>query len=147
MLYERVMSSSTINEVRTATWKKFSKANLLENALHSRPANEPKPAPPTIRWQQCSSRAINRIAKIIFKQTPRDFPTSYWCPYTAGLLRGSVATRDKWLLRQNVHPCLRETMVRRMACISEMLGERRRDVIRGIRQAGGVYIDSIGVAG
>ena len=40
-------------------------------------------------------------------------------------------TRDCWLLRQKVPPCLRETMGRRMACISEMLGERRREGAEG----------------
>ena len=35
--------------------KKVPNVNLRENALHSRPANEPNPAPPTIRWAQCLS--------------------------------------------------------------------------------------------
>ena len=43
---------------------------------------------------------------------------------------------DPWRLATvgcyaRVLPCLRETMERRMACISEVLGERRREGMRG----------------
>ena len=76
------------------------KANLLENALHSLPANEPKPTPPPSAGTIVAAGAINHMVNIKLKRIPRDFPMSYWCPYTAGLLHGSVATRDCWLLRQ-----------------------------------------------
>ena len=66
--------------------KKVPNVNLRENALHSRPANEPNPAPPTIRWHNVA--------------------------------------------------------VRRMACISEMLGERRRVMMRTRDAKRRVYITS-----
>ena len=66
--------------------KKVPNVNLRENALHSRPANEPNPAPPTIRWHNVA--------------------------------------------------------VRRMACISEMLGERRRVMMRMRDAKWRVYIAS-----
>ena len=52
-----------------------------------------------------------------------------------------------WLLRQNIHPRLRETMVQWMACISEMLGERRIAVMKAAIAQREVYIELRGVAG
>ena len=83
-LYERVRSSCKINEISQC--EESSNVNLRENALHSRPANEPNPAPPTIRWHNVA--------------------------------------------------------VRRMACISEMLGERRRVMMRMRDAKWRVYITS-----
>ena len=146
VLDERVMSSCTINEVRTATRKKFSKANLLENALHSRPANEPKPAPPTIRWQQCSSRAINRIAKIILKQSTTGFPHDLLVPsggltaWIRGDSRQVAATPECSAMSERDHGATDGLH------LGDAGGEEKR-CDEGILQTGGVYIDSRGVAG
>ena len=87
-------------------------------------------------------KRILYIVKIIFKQhhgiSPRltgALKRRAYCVDPWRLAKG-------WLLRQKIQPCLRETMVRRMACISEMLGERRREMMRMRNAKWRVYITS-----
>ena len=75
---ERVGSCTTNPDQLTAKERKEQlNNNLLENELHSLPANEPKPTPPQSAGTIVAASAINHIVNIKLKRTPRDFPMSY----------------------------------------------------------------------